>query len=263
MSTLTSPLLTVAAVQMDIKWLDKQANLDKISSLISNVGDVDLLLLPETFSTGFAIDVDGCEERQSKSLVLDWLKQQSAKINAVIAGSVLVEQGEKKANRFYWVWPDGTTQFYDKRHLFRLGNEQAYVEQGEKRAIFEINGVRILPLVCYDLRFPVWSRNVEDYDLIVNVANWPAVRRNVWDTLLKARAMENQAFVIGVNRIGDDGKGTAHTGGTAFYDFLGEPMQVAEDNVETVVKATLDFNQLSAFKSKFPAYLDSDKFEIL
>jgi predicted amidohydrolase len=181
----------------------------------------------------------------------------------VVAGSVLVKQGSKKANRFYWVWPDGTVKFYDKRHLFRLGNEQNHVVQGEKREIFVVNGIRVLPLVCYDLRFPVWVRNVQDYDVIVNVANWPAVRRNVWDTLLQARAMENQAFVVGVNRVGEDGKGTEHDGGTAIYDFLGQPIVQACNNKEQVIQATLDFDQLTAFKTKFPTYLDADEFEIL
>ncbi|TDF39273.1 amidohydrolase [Alteromonadaceae bacterium M269] len=262
-SNVDGKTLTVAAVQYDISWLDKQQNLDTLSQHLDALTNVDLVLLPETFSTGFAIDHDGCEEPQDNGLVLDWLKEQASKIQAVVAGSVLVKQGNKKANRFYWVWPNGDVKFYDKRHLFRLGNEQDFVVQGESREIFVVNGVRILPLVCYDLRFPVWSRNLQDYDVIVSVANWPAVRRNVWDTLLQARAMENQAFVVGVNRVGDDGKGIGHSGGTAIYDFLGEPVVRAKDDAVEVIQATLDLEKLAAFKTKFPAYLDADEFKIL
>ena len=254
--------LTVAAVQFDISWLDKQRNLKKLEQQLVDVKDADLVLLPETFSTGFAIDVEGCEEPEDEGEVLNWLKEQAGKLQAVVAGSVLVKQGSKKANRFYWVWPDGKVEFYDKRHLFRLGNEQDYVVQGEKRDVFIVNGVRVLPAVCYDLRFPVWSRNLQDYDVMVNVANWPAVRRNVWDTLLQARAMENQAFVVGVNRVGEDGKGVGHSGGTAIYDFLGEPIVQANDNDVQIIQATLDLEQLAAFKKKFPAYLDADEFKI-
>lgn len=255
--------LTIAAVQMAIVWLDKQRNLATIEKRIAGLVNVDLVLLPETFSTGFTIDIDGCEEPQSGGFVLAWMKEQAAKLNAVVAGSVLVKQCDKKSNRFYWVWPDGHVKFYDKRHLFRLGNEQEHVVQGENREVFSIKGIRILPLVCYDLRFPVWSRNVQDYDVIVNVANWPAIRRNVWDTLLQARAMENHAFVVGVNRVGKDGKGVSHSGGTAVYDFLGEPIILACEDEEDVIQTTLQLQQLDDFKAKFPAYLDADAFAIL
>lgn len=254
--------LKIAAIQFDINWLDKSGNLNKLEALTSQVEPVDLLLLPETFSTGFAIDVNGCEEPENEGKVLGWMTELAKQLDCVIAGSVLVENENKKCNRFYWVYPNGEFQYYDKRHLFRLGNEQDYVIAGNKRLVFEIKGVRILPLVCYDLRFPVWSRNRDDYDLMVNVANWPAVRRNVWDTLLKARAMENQVYVIGVNRIGDDGKGVAHSGGTAVYDFLGETLASAEDNTEQIVYAEIELRKLNWFKEKFPAYLDADSFEL-
>ncbi|MCW8876675.1 MAG: hypothetical protein OQK51_06395 [Kangiellaceae bacterium] len=189
--------------------------------------------------------------------------KKASDLNCVIAGSVLVEKSTKKSNRFYWVYPDGSTYFYDKRHLFRLGNEQDFVVAGDDRIVLNVNGVRILPLVCYDLRFPVWSRNRNDYDMIVNVANWPAVRRIVWDTLLKARAMENQAFVIGVNRVGEDGKGVPHSGGTVALDFLGEPLALAEDNKEQIIHVEIDIGKLARFKEKFPAFLDADNFEIV
>jgi predicted amidohydrolase len=143
-----------------------------------------------------------------------------------------------------------------------LGNEQDHVEQGQERKIITINGINILPLVCYDLRFPVWSRNRQDYDVIVNVANWPAVRRSAWDTLLKARAIENQAFVIGVNRIGNDAKNTAHSGGTAVIDFYGNTLVKASDDQQQVISIRLDMSALAKFKQDFPAFLDADDFTL-
>jgi predicted amidohydrolase len=219
-------------------------------------------LLPETFSTGFCINRKEVQEPEDGGITLVWLKKIAQQYNCVVAGSVLVSKNKKKVNRFYWVFADGTVEHYDKRHLFRLGNEQEHVEQGQSRKIITINGIKILPLVCYDLRFPVWSRNRQDYDLMVNVANWPAPRRYVWDTLLKARAMENQAFVVGVNRVGEDGRNTAHTGGTTIIDFSGETIVCADDNQQQIITTQLDFSKLEKFKNDFPAFLDADEFEL-
>lgn len=258
--------LTIAAVQYDIKWLDQQANFAQLTTLLANYFKdnkaVDLLLLPETFSTGFCINKKDVQESEDGGQALMWLKAMAQQYHCAIAGSVLVSQNSKKVNRFYWVFADGSVEYYDKRHLFRLGNEQDHVEQGQERKIFTINGIKILPLVCYDLRFPVWSRNQQDYDLMINVANWPAARRHVWDTLLKARAMENQSYVVGVNRIGADGANTAHSGGTAIIDFTGETLISAADNQQQIITAALDFNKLEQFKTKFPAFLDADEFEL-
>lgn len=258
--------LKVAAVQFDIQWLDKKCNFETLEKMLkaffTNNAPVDLLLLPETFSTGFCLDDKKVQEPENGGADLIWLKQMARKYNCVVAGSVFVKKADKKVNRFYWVSPDGSVEFYDKRHLFRLGNEGDFVSQGQERKIFEIKGIRIIPQVCYDLRFPVWSRNKQDYELMVNVANWPAVRRPVWDTLLKARAMENQAFVIGVNRTGNDGLGTAHIGGTCFVDFVGKNIVVADDEHQQVISAELDFSALEKYKKSFPAYLDADEFEI-
>jgi len=258
--------LTLAALQCDIYWLDKRANLRRLEQMIAEQlpkkNRVDLLLLPETFATGFCIDNEEAEEGEDGGTVLVWLKKMASQYNCVVAGSVLVSQEQKKVNRFYWVFADGSVEYYDKRHLFRLGNEQEHVAQGQDRKIISINGIKILPLVCYDLRFPVWSRNRQDYDLMVNVANWPAPRRHVWDTLLKARAMENQCYVVGVNRVGNDGRETPHSGGTAIIDFSGQSIVSAPDNRQQVVTATLDFSELDEFKRAFPAYLDADEFEL-
>ena len=258
--------LTIAAVQYDIQWLDKAANLAALEQMIAGFfadqEQVDLLLLPETFSTGFCIDDPSIKQPEDGGEDLLWLKRMASQYDCVVAGTVFVKVKDKKANRFYWAWPDGSVEYCDKRHLFRLGNEGEYVAQGQERKIFELKGIRILPQVCYDLRFPVWSRNRQDYDLLVNVANWPAARRHVWDTLLKARAMENQAYVVGVNRIRTDGKGVDHSGGTVLLDYVGEPLVAAEDNKAQVICAELDFSKLAEFKTEFPAYLDADDFEI-
>jgi predicted amidohydrolase len=258
--------LKVAAVQYDIQWLEKKTNFITLEKMLRefflNTDSVDLLLLPETFSTGFCIDDSHVQEPEDGGKDLIWLKKIAKEYNCVVAGSVLVKKNDKKVNRFYWVTADGSVEYYDKRHLFRLGNEGDFVSQGVERKVFEINGINILPQVCYDLRFPVWSRNKQDYDLMVNVANWPAERRHIWDTLLKARAMENQAFVVGVNRVGNDGRGTAHSGGTSIVGFTGENIATAVDDNQQVICAELDFSALEKAKKSFPVFLDADEFEI-
>jgi predicted amidohydrolase len=254
--------LNITTVQTDIKWLNVTDNLKSLEAKLKNIKNSDLILLPETFATGFAINLD-IAESAINGPIISWLIQQANKLNTVIAGSVLVSQSNKKVNRFYWVWPDGSVKHYDKRHLFRLGNEGDHVIAGQKREVFDIKGVKILPLVCYDLRFPVWSRSKNDYDVMVNVANWPAARRNIWDTLLQARAMENQSYVIGINRVGDDGNGTGHSGGTAIYDFTGDALFKANDNEPNICTTMIDIAKLKEFKKAFPAHLDADEFEII
>ncbi|MDO6465482.1 amidohydrolase [Pseudoalteromonas carrageenovora] len=251
--------LTLTLVQSELHWLDKDANLAMFDKKLAEItANPDLILLPETFATGFAINLDCAEPENGK--VLTWLKTQAHKHNAVIAGSVLVAQGDKKANRFYWVTPKGEVNYYDKRHLFRLGSEGDYVVAGQARKTFEINGFKLLPQVCYDLRFPVFQRNNNDYDVMINVANWPAVRRHIWDTLLMARAMENLCYVVAVNRVGDDGNGVAHNGGTAVFDFKGDTLAKAKDNTQELLTVTLEKAPLEDFKTAFPAYLDADPF---
>ncbi len=253
--------LTIAAIQTSLNWLDKDANLASFSDKIASIKDsVDLILLPETFATGFAINLDCAEPENGK--VLDWMIATANSSNAVLAGSVLVQQGDKKANRFYWVWPNGEVKYYDKRHLFCLGKEGNFVKAGDRREVFTLNGFKILPQVCYDLRFPVFQRSRNDYDVMINVANWPAARRKVWDTLLMARAMENQCYVVAVNRVGDDGNGVAHNGGTAVYDFKGDTLAVAADNQTDILIKTLDKEAHELFKQSFPAHLDADGFSL-
>lgn len=251
--------LTCALVQADIQWLNPTENLATYDQTLSELNEIDLIVLPETFATGFAFEQPDIGEDEPGP-ILNWMKKLAKDKSAVVAGSVAVNKQDKKVNRLYWVSPDGSVKHYDKRHLFRMGNEQDHVHQGQSREVFELKGFRILPQICYDLRFPVWARNRNDYDVMINVANWPAVRRRPYDILLQARAIENQCYVMAVNRVGDDGKGVAHSGGTAFYDYKGEVIeQVADDSVGIVVQ-TLSLDALNRFRKAFPAHLDADDF---
>lgn len=253
--------LTVALVQSDIAWLDVDSNLASLSDTLSSLDGVDLILLPETFATGFAFDVEGIGEVENGP-VFNWMKGLAAEKNAVVAGTVAVNKDGKNANRMYWVSPDGSFKHYDKRHLFRMGNEQDHVVAGEKREVFELKGFRLLPQICYDLRFPVWARNRNDYDVMINLANWPAVRRKPYDTLLLARAIENQCYVLAVNRVGDDGKGIAHSGGTAVIDYKGDLIEKVADDTPGVLVQTLSLDALKRFRKAFPAHLDGDDFTL-
>ena len=252
--------LKIRLIQTDICWLAPQQSLSKLDALMDG-GEADIIVLPETFATGFAFDQANVGE-EPEGPILQWMKRKARSCNAVVTGSVAVHSGDKLANRLYWVTPQGEVSHYDKRHLFRMGNEHDFVVAGTERKVFEYMGWRILPNICYDLRFPVWSRNRNDYDVMLNVANWPAARRRAWDTLLQARAMENQCYVIAVNRVGEDGKGVAHSGGTAVYDFKGEALAKTTDNQVQVIDCQLQLPALTAFKQQFPAHLDADDFTL-
>ena len=255
--------LKIAAVQTFIQWKDKNHNLEVLTHLVEPLKNMDLIILPETFATGFAVDSQDCSEPSEGGIVLSWMKKIAKTHSSVICGSVLVKDVDKNVNRFYWVTPSGDVEFYDKRHLFRMAGEDAYIQPGEQKKIVSLNNFRIMLNVCYDLRFPVWSRNQQDYDLLINVANWPVPRRNAWDTLLKARAIENQAYVVGVNRIGEDGNGVGHSGGTTVIDYLGSPVVSANDNETSVITTEIDLKPLQQFKEKFPFYLDADSFRLV
>jgi len=206
-------------------------------------------------SPGFAEIKDGPS--------VSWMKEMSGKYSAAICGSLIVKEGLNYYNRFLFIRDEEIIGQYDKRHLFRMGAENENYTRGESRVVIEYNGWRILPQICYDLRFPVWFRNRNDYDLIINVANWPAVRKQVWETLLSARAIENQCYVVGLNRVGPAGDGLEHTGNSMLLDFKGDVIESIPDNLEGVITRTIDLGEQNLFKEKFPAYLDADDFEIL
>lgn len=260
--------LNLALVQFDIAWLNAEENFKRIEDLLSqhSFDDIDLLCLPETFSSGFAVEIAESGEDFSEALpgqALSWMIATAKNLNVVIAASILVNTSAKKANRFFWVWPNGEYQFYDKKHLFTPAKEDMFITAGTERKIIHLKNFRILPQVCYDLRFPVWNRNMGDYDLMVNVANWPTPRRDHWTSLLKARAIENQAYVIGVNRVGIDGKDNPYNGGSAAFGYDGTELASATDDESEIVFVTLEKESLNAYRSKLPFYKDADTFEIL
>jgi len=255
--------LRVSLIQQPIVWQDPEANRAHFASAIEPLASrTDLVVLPETFTTGFTMEVERVAEPVGGPTT-EWLLGMARRLDAVVTGSVITVDGGRYYNRLLWATPGGELHHYDKRHLFRMGNEHRHFTAGRSVRCLEWRGWRVCPLVCYDLRFPVFSRRRPDldYDLLIYVANWPAVRRYAWQQLLKARAIENLAFVAGVNRIGPDGNDVGHAGDSVMHDFLGEPLadMGSEPGVATV---ELDGDALRAFRERFPAHLDADPFEL-
>ena len=254
--------MKVCLVQYDIAWGDPAANLRHLDALLDAAERADLYVLPEMFTTGFATLPDAEVEREPAE-GLAWMRRKAAQLDAAIAGSIALEPAgsDKSVNRFYFVRPDGSFLHYDKRHLFGYGGESERFRGGAERLVIEYRGVRFLPAVCYDLRFPVWLRNRDDYDAMILVANWPDVRRFAWDTLLRARAIENACYVFGVNRIGAD-PACRYDGGTAFIGPFGETLAQAEDGREGCVCGTIDLRHLADYRAKFPVLTDAEDFII-
>jgi len=261
------PDLRVSLVQGDTRWHDPEGNREHYGDLLAPLaGQTDLVILPETFTSGFSNDaIFRAEDMDGPSVA--WMREQAAKLGAAITGSVQLRVGEGVYNRLLWATPDGELKHYDKRHLFRYGNEHLRYAAGNERLTVEWKGWRINPLVCYDLRFPVFCRNrynVEraddlDFDLQIFVANWPSARAYPWRTLLRARAIENLCYVAAVNRVGVDGNELHYAGDSAVIDFLGQP-QVEIREREQVVTTTLSAAALAAHRARFPAMLDADTF---
>ena len=263
--------LKVSLVQGATRWHDPAGNREYYGSLVAPLaGRTDLVVLPETFSSGFSNEAIHNAETMDGPTVA-WLKEQAAALNAAVTGSVQLRAGEgqgsaKVFNRLLFVTPDGTVRHYDKRHLFRYADEHKRYAPGNDRLIVEWKGWKICPLVCYDLRFPVFSRNHHDdngfeYDLVLFVANWPSARAHAWRTLLRARAIENLSYCVGVNRVGVDGNDLPYSGDSAVLDFLGQTMADLGAQEQTVT-VTLDAAALAAFRERFPAWMDADAFEL-
>jgi omega-amidase len=252
--------MKISVIQPDTLWEDKPVNLDVLSIMISALPETDIIILPETFNTGFSMNPEFLSE-QPESVTYDWMAAMAKLTGAGICGSYIVKNGQDYFNRWVFVSPDKISWHYDKRHLFRIDGEENLFTPGNKRITFGFRGLRILPNICYDLRFPVWTRNRNDYDLIINSANWPAPRRDVWLTLLRARAIENQCFVAGANRVGTDGKGIRYCGDSMIISPKGEIIAVAGDE-ETSVTGDISLDELNQFRNKFPVGGDADKFSI-
>lgn len=253
--------MKILLLQTDIQWGKPDENREHVESLIkSRSNDAELIILPEMFTTGFCTSPKGIAEK-ANSETLAWMQKIAKEREVAIGGSVLTEDKGKYYNRFYFVKPDGDYTTYDKRHLFSFGGEHKEFEAGEERVIVEYKGVRILLQICYDLRFPVFSRNKGDYDMIIYVASWPKVRIDAWNALLKARAIENLCYVAGVNRAGED-PGNSYSGGTVLIDYLGKNVVAAQQDTQDAVLGEIDMQALTAFRKKFPALNDADKFRL-
>lgn len=258
--------LTICVIQPDIIWENSEKNFDNYQKLIPNNKEFDLIVLPEMFSSGFSVNTGDCAEApDGKSF--QWLKCMAKKINSAFATSIAVFENDKILNRFYFIYPNGSFDTYDKHHLFSYGGEHLTFSQGTKRIIINYKGWKILPMVCYDLRFPVWNSNrfidnQYDYDLAIYVANWPHSRKHAWQTLLQARAIENQCWVLAANRVGTDGKGTFHSGNSAIINPYGEIIQTSE-NDEAVLEDVIDLEFLNVYREKFGVANDWDTFSLL
>ncbi len=254
--------MKVTLLQQDIQWADPSVNLARAEAAMDSAQGSDIYILPEMFATGFNGDPSQTAEDADNSTILSWMQRMAAKHDAAIAGSVAIRERGNCFNRLYFVRPDGEAIHYDKRHLFTYSGENINYKSGNERVIVEWRGVRFLLQVCYDLRFPVWSRNGRTtdkqrlYDAIIYVASWPSTRMHVWNTLLRARAIENQCYVCGVNRIGSD-PSCQYVGGTMLVDAYGRAT-VCADNEECTLTAELDMEKLRAFRAKFPVLDDMD-----
>lgn len=249
--------MIIKALNLDILWKSPQENFNKIENLLRDEV-ADIFLLPEMFSTGFCMEASEIADVENK--VLDWMKSFSQKKNTAVVGSVSVKEKGQYYNRMYFVQPSGRADWYDKRHLFSYSGEDKIYTKGKNKIIIDYQGVRFLLMVCYDLRFPVFSRNNADYDVILYVANWPESRIDAWETLLKARAIENQSFVFGVNRIGTDGNGLNYP--ESSFCFFADGSLISE-KVDNVVSAQIDMERLLSFRKKYSFLDDRDNFELI
>ncbi|ACE85805.1 amidohydrolase [Cellvibrio japonicus] len=252
--------LRVSLIQQVIEPNNPQQNLEHFASAMASLPETDLIVLPEVFTTGFCSGARQYAE-QVGGRAWQWMAAQAEKHQAVVTGSLVVKIGDTYYNRMLWMRPDGTFEVYDKRHLFRMAGEHTRYAMGNQRLIVELKGWQVLPLICYDLRFPVWSRNRTDYDLALYVANWPSARALHWNRLLQARAIENLSYVVGVNRVGMDEAGQHYAGDSSVYGPAGELIGTSQE--AECLTLELYGERLREYRDKFPAYLDADEFRIL
>ena len=256
--------LAISLIQAPLYWESPEKNRSEMERRMASAvsAPVDVFVLPEMFTTGFTMKaMENAEPTEGPTT--DWLRETAGKLNAVVCGSLIIEEQGRYYNRFLWAPPDGPIQYYDKKHLFRMAGEHEHYTAGTERLVVEIKGWKVCPMVCYDLRFPEWSRNkyapdtgAPDYDVLLYAANWPAVRSAAWDTLLKARAIENLAYCAGVNRTGTDGNDVEYSGHSAVYDFTGKTIAFSEK--EEILSVSVQKAPLDDFRKKFPAWLDAD-----
>lgn len=253
--------LKITLIQTNTVWRDIAKNLENIEEKIAGMEEAtDLILLPEMFSTGFDMQPASVAETM-EGYAVQWMQKTAKAHNTALAGSLIIEEDGYYFNRFVFVHYSGAMTYYDKKHLFTLAGEDKVYTAGKNRLLFEYKGWKISPFICYDLRFPVWSRNTEAYDIALYSANWPKPRINAWDSLLKARAIENMCYCIGVNRVGKDANNLEYNGHSQAIDPLGEVLQISDTNEETVFTVLLDKEKLNSIRQKFQFLQDGDAFK--
>ncbi len=254
--------LNIKLLQLDLAWENPLDNRNKIEKLLSdNPAQADVILFPEMFPTGFTMNLELAEPMDGDTV--KWMKQMSVSLKSAIGGSVSIRENGKFYNRFVWCSPQGEIITYNKRHLFRMGEEHENFTAGESLTTIVYHGWKIRPFICYDLRFPVWSRNINnDYDVLINVANWPAARKEAFEILIKARAIENLCYSVGLNRIGIDGNNIQYSGGSLVADPKGKCLLKPLPEEEIAESISLDYMELIGFRNKFPAWKDADNFKL-
>ncbi|MDR2564278.1 MAG: nitrilase family protein [Prevotellaceae bacterium] len=253
--------LNISLIQFSPEWEQIHTNVERLTGMLDKTPDsTDLVILPEMFSTGFSMSPEKLAEHLN-GFTVKWMREMAISKKIAITGSLIIEEDGNYFNRLVFAMPDGTYKYYDKRHLFRYGGEHKVYTPGTHRLITEFKGWRICPMICYDLRFPLWSINRNDYDLLIYVANWPDVRMRAWKILPLARAIENQCFVAAVNRTGDDGT-IAHSGASKVVNFKGEIISESLKAEEEIISASLDFDHLHKFRQKYDFSRDGEKFGI-
>ncbi|NDV78273.1 amidohydrolase [Dysgonomonas sp. 511] len=253
--------MNILLVQTDIRWQMPEDNRIAAQKIINTSPQADIIILPEMFTTGFCMAPEGVAE-EADTVTLQWMQAIAREKDAAVCGSVATVDNGKFYNRFYFVQPDGEYSVYNKKHLFSYAGEHEEYEAGQQRVIVKYKRVRILLQICYDLRFPIFSRNRDDYDMAIYVANWPTSRLEAWNTLLKARAIENVCYVAGVNRTGND-PSNAYSGGTALINYLGQHIVAAQPDKEEAVLGEINMEELEGFRKKFPVLKDADNFTLI
>lgn len=256
--------MKITLIQTVLSWESPSKNLLRLDGVLKQIGKTDLVVLPEMFTTGFTMNTSVAEEFATNASTIQWMRMWAKDLNAVLTGSVAMAENGLFYNRLLWVRPDGSLDFYDKKHAFGFAGEDKHYATGNKRLIEHWRGFDCCPMICYDLRFPVWSRNrwqhgKADYDVLIYVANWPAVRKEAWMSLLKARAIENQCYVLAVNRVGTDPNGNVYSGDSAIISPKGE-VEWTQSDIAGVGQFELDKMELDQFREKFPVLKDGDDF---
>ncbi len=261
--------INFSLIQADLVWENTRANLEMFNDLLKQVpSETEIVILPEMFSTGFTMNVQNIEKPVGHK-AFQWLREKAEEWQKIIVASVLYEENGRYYNRMFWMQPDGNFEYYDKRHLFHQGGEDKVMTAGQQKTIVRYNDVKFLLQICYDLRFPVWSKNnfdqktaTYDYDAIIYIANWPESRKQAYMNLLKARAIENQALILWVNRIGTDIQNNMHSGDTQAVDMFGNMMTIAPAGTKKILSFSFDFNQIHDYRNQFKVGMDWDKFKI-